>query len=55
MMVPLALSAVLGQDSRQRPLAESLRAFIKSLHKKIDPNPDHPQHITTGPWVHLSL
>ena len=28
-----------------------LRAFIKSLRKKIEPNPEHPQYITTEPWV----
>ena len=28
-----------------------LRAFIKSLRKKIEPNPEQPQYITTEPWV----
>jgi two-component system, OmpR family, KDP operon response regulator KdpE len=28
-----------------------LRSFIKSLRQKIEPNPDHPQYITTEPWV----
>ena len=28
-----------------------LRVFIKNLRKKIEPNPEHPQYITTEPWV----
>jgi two-component system KDP operon response regulator KdpE len=28
-----------------------LRVFIKTLRKKIEPNPEQPQFITTEPWV----
>jgi two-component system KDP operon response regulator KdpE len=27
------------------------KEIIKNLRKKIEPNPDHPQYITTEPWV----
>jgi two-component system KDP operon response regulator KdpE len=43
------LQAVWGPDYGDQ--VEYLRAFIKSLRKKIEPNPDHPQYITTEPWV----
>jgi two-component system KDP operon response regulator KdpE len=28
-----------------------LRVFIKSLRKKVEPNPDAPVFITTEPWL----
>ena len=43
------LQAVWGPDYGDQ--VAYLRAFIKSLRKKIEPNPDHPQYITTEPWV----
>jgi two-component system, OmpR family, KDP operon response regulator KdpE len=43
------LQVVWGPDYGDQ--VEYLRAFIKSLRKKIEPNPDHPQYITTEPWV----
>ena len=43
------LQAVWGPDYGDQ--VNYLRAFIKSLRKKIEPNPDHPQYITTEPWV----
>jgi len=43
------LQAVWGPDYGDQ--VEYLRAFIKSLRKKIEPNPDNPCYITTEPWV----
>lgn len=43
------LQAVWGPDYGDQ--VDYLRAFIKSLRKKIEPNPDNPQYITTEPWV----
>jgi two-component system KDP operon response regulator KdpE len=43
------LQAVWGPDYGDQ--VDYLRAFIKSLRKKIEPNPDSPQFITTEPWV----
>ncbi len=43
------LQAVWGPDYGDQ--VDYLRAFIKSLRKKIEPNPDRPQYITTEPWV----
>jgi two-component system KDP operon response regulator KdpE len=43
------LQAVWGPDYGDQ--VDYLRVFIKSLRKKIEPNPDHPQYITTEPWV----
>lgn len=43
------LQAVWGPDYGDQ--VDYLRAFIKSLRKKIEPNPDQPQYITTEPWV----
>ncbi len=43
------LQAVWGPDYGDE--VEYLRAFVKSLRKKIEPNPDRPQYITTEPWV----
>ena len=43
------LQAVWGPDYGDQ--VEYLRAFIKSLRRKIEPNPERPQYITTEPWV----
>jgi len=43
------LQAVWGPDYGDQ--VDYLRAFIKSLRKKIEPNPDQPKYITTEPWV----
>jgi two-component system KDP operon response regulator KdpE len=43
------LQAVWGPDYGDQ--VDYLRAFIKSLRKKIEPNPERPQYITTEPWV----
>ena len=43
------LQAVWGPDYGDQ--VDYLRAFIKSLRKKIEPNPDEPKYITTEPWI----
>ena len=43
------LQAVWGPDYGDQ--VDYLRAFIKSLRKKVEPDPDRPQFITTEPWV----
>ena len=43
------LQAVWGPDYGDQ--VDYLRAFIKSLRKKIELNPDQPKYITTEPWV----
>ncbi len=43
------LQAVWGPDYGDQ--VDYLRAFVKSLRKKIEPNPENPQYITTEPWV----
>ncbi len=43
------LQAVWGPDYGDQ--VDYLRAFIKSLRKKIEPDPDHPHYITTEPWI----
>jgi two-component system, OmpR family, KDP operon response regulator KdpE len=43
------LQAVWGPDYGDQ--VDYLRAFIKSLRKKIEVNQDKPQFITTEPWV----
>jgi two-component system KDP operon response regulator KdpE len=43
------LQAVWGPDYGDQ--VDYLRAFIKTLRKKIEPNPDRPQFVTTEPWV----
>jgi two-component system, OmpR family, KDP operon response regulator KdpE len=43
------LQAVWGPDYGDQ--VEYLRVFIKSLRKKIEPNPDAPEYIGTEPWV----
>ena len=43
------LQAVWGPDYGDE--VNYLRAFIKTLRKKIEPNPDKPQYVTTEPWI----
>ena len=43
------LQAVWGPDYGDQ--VDYLRAFIKSLRKKIEPNQENPRYITTEPWV----
>jgi two-component system KDP operon response regulator KdpE len=43
------LQAVWGPDYGDQ--VDYLRVFIKNLRKKMEPNPEHPQYITTEPWV----
>jgi two-component system, OmpR family, KDP operon response regulator KdpE len=43
------LQAVWGPDYGDQ--VDYLRAFIKTLRRKIEPNPDHPRYITTEPWI----
>ena len=43
------LQAVWGPDYGDQ--VDYLRVFIKNLRKKIELNPDHPEYITTEPWV----
>ncbi len=43
------LQAVWGPDYGDQ--VDYLRAFIKSLRKKVEVNPEHPEYITTEPWV----
>ncbi len=43
------LQAVWGPDYGDQ--VDYLRVFIKNLRKKIEPDPEHPEYITTEPWV----
>lgn len=43
------LQAVWGPDYGDQ--VDYLRAFIKTLRKKIEVNPDEPQYVTTEPWI----
>ena len=43
------LQAVWGPDYGDQ--VDYLRAFVKSLRKKIEVNPDEPKYITTEPWI----
>ncbi len=43
------LQAVWGPDYGDQ--VDYLRVFIKSLRKKVEPDSEHPQYITTEPWV----
>lgn len=43
------LQAVWGPDYGEQ--VDYLRAFIKSLRKKIEPDPENPQYILTEPWI----
>jgi two-component system, OmpR family, KDP operon response regulator KdpE len=43
------LQAVWGPDYGDQ--VDYLRAFIKTLRKKIEVNPDRPQYVATEPWI----
>lgn len=43
------LQAVWGSDYGDQ--VDYLRVFIKNLRKKVELNPEHPEYITTEPWV----
>jgi two-component system KDP operon response regulator KdpE len=43
------LQSVWGPDYGDQ--VDYLRAFIKNLRKKIEPDPENPQYITTEPWI----
>jgi two-component system KDP operon response regulator KdpE len=43
------LQAVWGPDYGDQ--VDYLRVFIKSLRKKVEQDSEHPQYITTEPWV----
>jgi two-component system KDP operon response regulator KdpE len=43
------LQAVWGPDYGNQ--VDYLRVFVKNLRKKIEADPDHPEYITTEPWV----
>jgi two-component system KDP operon response regulator KdpE len=43
------LQAVWGPDYGDQ--VDYLRVFVKNLRKKIEANPEHPEYITTEPWV----
>lgn len=43
------LQAVWGPDYGDQ--VDYLRVFIKSLRKKVEPNPEEPEYISTEPWV----
>jgi len=43
------LQAVWGPDYSDQ--VEYLRVFIKKLRNKIEADPEHPECITTEPWV----
>lgn len=43
------LQAVWGPDYGDQ--VDYLRVFIKTLRKKIEPNPEQPEYIATEPWV----
>jgi two-component system, OmpR family, KDP operon response regulator KdpE len=43
------LQAVWGPDYGDQ--VEYLRVFIKNLRKKVERNPEHPEYLTTEPWV----
>jgi two-component system KDP operon response regulator KdpE len=43
------LQAVWGPDYGDQ--LDYLRVFIKNLRKKLEPDPERPEYITTEPWV----
>jgi len=47
------LQAVWGPDYGDQ--VDYLRVFVKNLRKKMESNPEQPQHITTEPWVGYRL
>jgi DNA-binding response OmpR family regulator len=46
-------AAVWGPDYGDQ--VDCLRVFVKNLRKKMEPNHEHPQYITTEPWVGYRL
>jgi len=47
------LTAVWGPEHSEHH--EYLRAFVKQLRKKIEPEPAHPKYLITEPWVGYKL
>jgi two-component system, OmpR family, KDP operon response regulator KdpE len=47
------LQAVWGPDYGDQ--VDYLRVFIKNLRKKVELDPEHPEYITTEPWVGYRL
>jgi two-component system KDP operon response regulator KdpE len=47
------LQAVWGPDYGDQ--VDYLRVFVKNLRKKMEPNPEQPQYISTEPWVGYRL
>ena len=43
------LQAVWGPDYGDQ--VDYLRVFVKNLRKKVELNPEHPEYITTEPWI----
>ena len=43
------LQSIWGPDYGDQ--VDYLRVFIKNLRKKIENDPEHPELITTEPWV----
>jgi two-component system, OmpR family, KDP operon response regulator KdpE len=43
------LQAVWGPDYGDQ--VDYLRVFIKSLRRKVEPNPEKPEYILTAPWI----
>jgi two-component system, OmpR family, KDP operon response regulator KdpE len=43
------LQAVWGPDYGDQ--VDYLRVFIRNLRNKIEPDPEHPEYITTEPWI----
>jgi two-component system KDP operon response regulator KdpE len=43
------LQAVWGPDYGDQ--VDYLRVFVKTLRRKIEPNPERPQYVVTEPWV----
>jgi two-component system KDP operon response regulator KdpE len=43
------LQAVWGPDYGDQ--VDYLRVFIKNLRRKVEPNPESPEYITTEPWI----
>jgi two-component system KDP operon response regulator KdpE len=43
------LQAVWGPDYGDQ--VDYLRVFVKNLRRKIEPNPESPEYITTEPWI----
>jgi two-component system KDP operon response regulator KdpE len=43
------LLAVWGSESSEQ--TEYLRVFVNQLRRKLEPDPQHPDHILTEPWI----